>query len=83
VVAAAVSRIAVLPERGGVVVSGQRDLLKAWQPRSWLYLRLRREARWQRAVPVAGMRRFWDEMGERARDVNPETTRSARGLIRV
>lgn len=61
----------------------QRDLLKAWQPRSWLYLRLRREAPWQRAVPVAGMRRFWDEMGERARDVNPETTRSARGLIRI
>lgn len=61
----------------------QRDLLKAWQPRSWMYLRLRREARWQRAVPVAGMRRFWDEMGERARDVNPEKYRGARGLARI
>lgn len=60
----------------------QRDLLKAWQPRSWLYLRLRREARWQRDVPVAGLRRFWDEMGERARDVNPQETHTARQLIR-
>ena len=60
----------------------QRDMLKAWQPRSWLYLRLRREARWQRSVPVAGMRRFWDEMGERARDVNPQESRTARRQIR-
>lgn len=50
----------------------QHDLLRAWQPRSWLFLRFRREAPWQRKVPVAGLRRFWDEMGDRARDVNPE-----------
>ena len=46
----------------------QREMLKAWQPQSWLYLHFRREAPWQRHVPVTGMRRFWDEMGERARD---------------
>ncbi len=60
----------------------QRDLLKAWQPRSWRYLRLRREARWQRNVPVAGMRRFWDQMGERARDVDPRQTRVPRRFMR-
>ncbi|MBT2385302.1 NACHT domain-containing protein [Streptomyces sp. ISL-11] len=49
----------------------QLDLLRAWQPRTWLFLRFRREAPWQRRVPVAGMRRFWDQMGDRARDVNP------------
>jgi hypothetical protein len=47
----------------------QRDMLRAWQPRSWLYLRFRRESPWQRKVPVTGLRRFWDEMGKRARDV--------------
>ena len=46
----------------------QRAMLKTWQPQSWLYLHFRREAPWQRHVPVTGMRRFWDEMGERARD---------------
>ena len=46
----------------------QRAMLRAWQPHSWLYLHFRREAAWQRQVPVMGMRRFWDAMGERARD---------------
>jgi NACHT domain len=46
----------------------QRAMLKTWQPQSWLYLHFRREAPWQRQVPVTGMRRFWDEMGERAGD---------------
>ncbi|MGZ6806526.1 MAG: NACHT domain-containing protein [Mycobacteriaceae bacterium] len=46
----------------------QRAMLKPWQPQSWLYLHFRREAPWQRQVPVTGMRRFWDAMGERARD---------------
>lgn len=50
----------------------QRDLLRRWQPRSWLYLRFRRQAPWQRRVPIAGMRRFWDHMSARARDATPE-----------
>ncbi|MEU4847934.1 NACHT domain-containing protein [Streptomyces gilvosporeus] len=50
----------------------QRDLLRRWRPRTWLGLRFRREAPWQHKVPVAGMRRFWDQMGQRARDVNPD-----------
>ncbi|MET8677196.1 NACHT domain-containing protein [Streptomyces sp. NPDC004647] len=50
----------------------QRDLLKPWQPRAWLYLRFRREAWWQRGVHVSRMRRFWDEMGRRARDDSHE-----------
>ena len=61
----------------------QRDVLRAWQPRSWLYLRFRRESVWQRKVPVAGMRRFWDEMGERARDVSREDAGSARTQVRA
>jgi hypothetical protein len=56
----------------------QRELLRRWRPREWLYLRFRRETPWQRKVPVAGMRHFWDEMGERARDVNPEDTAANR-----
>ncbi len=48
----------------------QRSMLNAWQPKSWLYLHFRREAPWQRHVPVTGMRRFWDEMGERASDTS-------------
>jgi hypothetical protein len=61
----------------------QRDMLRAWQPRSWLYLRFRRESPWQRKVPVAGLRRFWDEMGERARDVNREGAGTARTRVRA
>ncbi len=61
----------------------QWDMLRAWQPRSWLYLRFRRESPWHRKVPVAGMRRFWDEMGERARDVSREETGTARTHVRA
>lgn len=60
----------------------QRSMLKAWQPKSWLHLHFRRQAPWQRHVPVTGMRRFWDEMGERASDTSrsrqKETTHPAR-----
>ncbi|GAA1935128.1 NACHT domain-containing protein [Kitasatospora viridis] len=56
----------------------QRDLLRRWQPRSWLYLRFRREAAWQRGVPVAGLRHFWEQMGDRARDVKPDSTDAAK-----
>ncbi len=52
----------------------QRDLLKKWQPWAWASLRFRREAAWQRKVPVAGMRRFWDQMSDRARDIDPDDT---------
>ena len=61
----------------------QRDMLRAWQPRAWLYLRFRRESSWQRKVPVAGLRRFWDEMGERARDVSREGAGTARNRVRA
>jgi NACHT domain len=61
----------------------QRDMLRAWQPRSWRYLRFRRESPWQHKVPVAGMRRFWDEMGERARDVSREDSGTARTQVRA
>jgi hypothetical protein len=61
----------------------ERGILRAWQPRSWLYLRFRRESPWQRKVPVAGLRRFWDEMGERARDVSREGPRTARTRVRA
>ena len=50
----------------------QRDLLRRWQPRAWVYGRIRREAHWQRKVPVSGMRRFWEQMGRRARDAEPD-----------
>ncbi|GHE38250.1 NACHT domain-containing protein [Streptomyces capitiformicae] len=52
----------------------QRDLLKKWQPWAWRSFRFRREAPWQRKVPIAGMRRFWDQMSDRARDINPDAT---------
>jgi predicted ATPase len=66
-----------------IFCSHQRDMLRAWQPRSWRYLRFRRESVWQRKVPVAGMRRFWDEMGERARDVSREEAATARTQVRA
>ncbi|MGW0711902.1 NACHT domain-containing protein [Streptomyces sp. NPDC002643] len=56
----------------------QRDLLKKWQPWSWAAFRFRREAPWQRDVPIAGMRRFWDQMSDRARDAEPRPLK-ARG----
>ncbi|WP_369036464.1 NACHT domain-containing protein [Streptomyces adonidis] len=56
----------------------QRDLLRKWQPWAWASFRFRREAPWQRKVPVAGMRRFWDQMSDRARDIDPDDTGSTR-----
>ncbi|WP_053635135.1 NACHT domain-containing protein [Streptomyces sp. XY152] len=49
----------------------QRELLELRQPRSWLYCRLR-QAPWQRHVPIVDMRRFWDRMQDRARDVHSD-----------
>ncbi|MFF7652088.1 NACHT domain-containing protein [Streptomyces sp. NPDC007983] len=46
----------------------QRALLNFVQLRSWLYLRFRRRAAWQRGTSVPDLRRFWDQMGGRARD---------------
>ncbi|MEU5209262.1 NACHT domain-containing protein [Streptomyces sp. NPDC020742] len=60
----------------------QHDLLRWWRPRSWLGLQFRRKAPWQRKVPVAGMRRFWDEMGQRARDLDPDDVDTARQRAR-
>ncbi|MFF4287549.1 NACHT domain-containing protein [Streptomyces sp. NPDC001633] len=60
----------------------QHDLLRWWRPRSWLGLQFWRKAPWQRKVPVAGMRRFWDEMGQRARDVDPDQVDTARQRVR-
>lgn len=60
----------------------QRDLLRIWQPLAWIYLRFRREAPWQRKVPVAGMRRFWDQMASRARDAKPDGADTTRRRIR-
>ncbi|WP_053923907.1 NACHT domain-containing protein [Streptomyces chattanoogensis] len=60
----------------------QHDLLRWWRPRSWLGLQFWRKAPWQRKVPVAGMRRFWDEMGQRARDVDPDAVDTARQRVR-
>lgn len=48
--------------------------LLTYQPRSWAHIRFRRRPRWARKVPVAGMRRFWDEMGLRARDQRGDDT---------
>jgi hypothetical protein len=56
----------------------QRDLLKVRQPGRFRP-RLRRKAPWQRKVPKAGMRRFWDQMSDRARDINPDEPDTARG----
>ncbi|MFD6327246.1 NACHT domain-containing protein [Streptomyces sp. NPDC058442] len=50
----------------------QRELLRRWQPRAWLFARFRREAPWQRKVPVSGMRQFWEQMGRRACDAEPD-----------
>ncbi|WP_225850483.1 NACHT domain-containing protein [Streptomyces sp. HPF1205] len=51
----------------------QGELLKRWQPYAWMRARFRREARWQHGVPVSRMRRFWEQMGRRARDAEPDT----------
>lgn len=46
----------------------QRELLNFVQLHAWLHMRFRRRAAWQRKVPVPDLRRFWDQMGGRARD---------------
>ncbi|MGW8761788.1 NACHT domain-containing protein [Streptomyces sp. NPDC055815] len=55
-------------ELSEVFCMNQRGLL---QPRSWFQLRFRRRARWQRKTSFTGLRQFWDEMGDRARDMPP------------
>ncbi|BBC34202.1 hypothetical protein SGFS_054960 [Streptomyces graminofaciens] len=59
----------------------QRDLLKKWQPWAWASLRFRREAPWQRKVPIAGLRRFWDQMSDRARDMDPDDTETSHAHV--
>jgi len=46
----------------------QYAMLNRLQLQAWLGLRFRRRAQWQRGVPVANLRRFWDDMGSRSRD---------------
>jgi hypothetical protein len=60
----------------------QRELLMSLRWRDWCYLRFRREARWQRGVPVANMRRFWADMGDRARDAGRDEDSAGSGRIR-
>ncbi|WP_104814595.1 hypothetical protein [Kitasatospora sp. MMS16-BH015] len=67
-------------ELGEVFCMNQRGLLGRWRPWAWLHLRLRRKARWQRRTPVAELRRFWDQMGRRARDLPPEDVALPRHL---
>ncbi|MFI0238633.1 NACHT domain-containing protein [Streptomyces sp. NPDC016845] len=55
------------------------ELLRRWRPHDWVFLRFRRKMPWQRRVPVAVMRRFWNEMGSRARDADPRKSGDARG----
>lgn len=43
-------------------------MLNTLQLLTWKYLRLRRPAPWQRGTSVPNLRRFWDEMGARARN---------------
>jgi hypothetical protein len=54
-----------------------------WRPDTWWQpgtLRFRRRARWQRKTTVANLRRFWDEMGARARNRDlKEASSDARG----
>lgn len=69
-------------ELSEVFCMNQRSLLRRWQPRSWLHLRWRRKARWQRRTPIAELRQFWDQMGDRARDMPPSKTDPARRLFR-
>ncbi|MEU3089524.1 NACHT domain-containing protein [Streptomyces massasporeus] len=46
----------------------QHSMLKRFQFQAWRSLRFRRRARWQRRTTVANLRRFWAEMGARARN---------------
>ncbi|MFC8452928.1 NACHT domain-containing protein [Kitasatospora sp. NPDC057223] len=65
-------------ELSEVFCMNQRSLLRRWQPWSWLQLRFRRRARWQRRTSVAALRQFWEQMGERARDVPQPEEQPAR-----
>lgn len=58
----------------------QHSMLKRFQFQAWRSLRFRRRARWQRKTTVANLRRFWDEMGARARNRDlKEASSDARG----
>ncbi|MEU4484116.1 NACHT domain-containing protein [Streptomyces purpurascens] len=58
----------------------QHSMLKRFQFQAWRSLRFRRRARWQRRASVANLRRFWDEMGARARNHDlKEASSPARG----
>ncbi|MGW5624529.1 NACHT domain-containing protein [Streptomyces olivaceus] len=46
----------------------QYSMLNRPQFQAWRSLRFRRRAPWQRGATVANLRRFWDEMGARARN---------------
>ncbi|KES07825.1 hypothetical protein BU52_07835 [Streptomyces toyocaensis] len=46
----------------------QHAMLKKAQFQAWRWLRFHRRAPWQRKTSVANLRRFWDEMGARARN---------------
>ncbi|MFJ7181838.1 hypothetical protein ACIQXA_37035 [Streptomyces massasporeus] len=55
-------------------------MLKRFQFQAWRSLRFRRRARRQRRTTVANLRRFWDEMGARARNRDlKEASSHARG----
>ncbi|MEU6534323.1 ATP-binding protein [Streptomyces sp. NPDC047000] len=58
----------------------QRSMLDKLQFQAWRSLRFRRRPPWQRKTSVPNLRRFWDEMGARARnrslkDVSQRRTR--------
>ncbi|MFD8224528.1 NACHT domain-containing protein [Streptomyces massasporeus] len=58
----------------------QYSMLKRFQFQAWRSLRFRRRAHWQRRTSVANLRRFWDEMGARARNHDlKEASSPARG----
>ncbi|MGY1528005.1 NACHT domain-containing protein [Streptomyces sp. MN3] len=46
----------------------QYSMLNKLQFQAWRSLRFRRRAPWQRGASVANLRRFWNEMGARARN---------------
>jgi hypothetical protein len=47
----------------------QRGLYDRLQMAAWVRLRIRRKGQWQHHMPVAELRRFWDEMADRARNI--------------
>jgi hypothetical protein len=48
----------------------QRSMLNRMQFQAWRFLRFRRRAPWQRDVSVASLRKFWNDMGDRARNAD-------------